>query len=203
MPQSPVIIPAGATTATISITLVDNTIFENLETLELTLGTPIGAILGTITSHTLTILDDDAVPTVSFVAANATVLEGSGNGSILVSLSSSTVETVVVPFTVTGTASVQWDSCTYSSGDQPGDRTWGITDAGSGSGAGCVPWNNHLSNLTGVSNGSGVALFPSTIPSDPSFRGLDLHVQAGVVDASIPRGFALTNALHLRVGDGE
>lgn len=48
----------------------------------------------------------------------------------------------------TGT-SISWNACNYT-GDQPGSAAWGIADANTGTGAGCMPWNNRLTNLTSI-----------------------------------------------------
>ena len=57
---SPVVISAGALEATVSIALFTNTASEQDETIILTLGSPSGAMLGTLITHTLTI--DSADP---------------------------------------------------------------------------------------------------------------------------------------------
>ena len=56
---SPAIIPAGSLTATIVITVNDDPLPEEDETVVVTLGTPTNARLGGITVHTATILDNE------------------------------------------------------------------------------------------------------------------------------------------------
>ncbi len=56
---SPVVIPAGNTSATITVTLLDDTVKEGDETIEITLGEIINGVAGTTTSITVTITDDD------------------------------------------------------------------------------------------------------------------------------------------------
>ena len=56
---SPIVIPAGATTGTITITLVDDATDEANETVILTLGTPTNAVLGAAAVDTATITDND------------------------------------------------------------------------------------------------------------------------------------------------
>ncbi|MEA3212589.1 MAG: large repetitive protein [Chthoniobacter sp.] len=70
---SPVIIHAGQTTGTITLTLVGDTTAEPSETVAVTLGTPSAGMLGTQTTHTATILDDEP-PTLSI--GDASVAEG-------------------------------------------------------------------------------------------------------------------------------
>ena len=52
-------IPAENTTATITVTINDDTAVEGDETVVLTLGTPDVGTLGAVTQHTLTITDND------------------------------------------------------------------------------------------------------------------------------------------------
>ena len=60
---SPLTIPIGQTSADISVILINDTTYESQdETLIITLGTPTNVTLGTTTTHTLTITDDDAAP---------------------------------------------------------------------------------------------------------------------------------------------
>jgi hypothetical protein len=59
---SPVTIPAGTTSATIEISVTDDSDVEDDETVVLSLGTPTGAALGTPSVHTATITDNDGVP---------------------------------------------------------------------------------------------------------------------------------------------
>ncbi len=61
-PGSSLIIPAGAVEAWIEFTVLDNTLDEPDKTVVVTLLSPVNARLGQLTSHTYTILDDDASP---------------------------------------------------------------------------------------------------------------------------------------------
>jgi acylphosphatase len=99
---SPITIPAGNTTGTITVTVVADGVAEPDETVIVTLGTPTNATLGATTVHTVTITGQ--VPTVSFTAAAQSVAEGVGTATITAQLSSSSAQTVTVPFTVGGTA---------------------------------------------------------------------------------------------------
>src|SRR5207302_544679 len=56
----------GQSTAVIPVSLVDDALYENNETVQLTLSNPTGATLGLNRVHTLTILDNDPPPSVSF-----------------------------------------------------------------------------------------------------------------------------------------
>jgi hypothetical protein len=58
---SPLVIPAGATSADITITINDDSTLEPDETLIIAMGTPVNATAGATTTHTLTILANDSI----------------------------------------------------------------------------------------------------------------------------------------------
>ncbi|MGQ0622026.1 MAG: Calx-beta domain-containing protein [Panacagrimonas sp.] len=99
-----VTIPAGETEVTLSLRLIDDGQREDAETVILHLDNPSGASLGSPASHTLTVLDDDGEPLVSFEAERSNYAEGEGLVTVGVMLSHATEQTVRVPFAVTGTA---------------------------------------------------------------------------------------------------
>ncbi|MHB8882716.1 MAG: choice-of-anchor Q domain-containing protein [Thermodesulfovibrionales bacterium] len=66
---SPVTIPAGSTTAIITVTVAPDSAVEADETVVLEMGSPSNALTGQITTHTLTITDDDAA-TIPVCATN-------------------------------------------------------------------------------------------------------------------------------------
>jgi hypothetical protein len=101
---SPILIPAGSTTATITLSIVDDPLFETNETVIVTLVTPTNAQLGVTYIHTATILDNDSPPTVRFASAGQNVAEGAGTLNIAVQLSAASGFPISVPFTITGTA---------------------------------------------------------------------------------------------------
>ena len=70
----------------------------------MTTGSLVDATDGAITTHTLTVIDDDATPTVTFDAGSATVDESAGTVTIGVTLSAASGRDVTVPYTVSGTA---------------------------------------------------------------------------------------------------
>jgi hypothetical protein len=102
--SSPVTIPAGSTTATITVTLIDDTSYEHDEAIAIALGTPTNATLGAQKVHTLLIVDNDPLPTVNFTLATQEAVENLGALSIVVELSAPSVQNVTVPFAATGTA---------------------------------------------------------------------------------------------------
>jgi hypothetical protein len=105
-PPSAVTIEAGETTATISVAITNDTTVEPNETVVLTLATPTGATLGTQTTHTLTIEDNDtsSSPTAQFAIASQSVGENAGQVQVVVQLSAPAAQEVTIPYTVGGTA---------------------------------------------------------------------------------------------------
>ena len=99
---SPLSIAAGNTTATITGTLISDP--GASQTLIFTLGTPTNATLGATTVNTLTITEPGITPSVQFSTASETIDESAGTFSITVALSASSIQTVSVPFTLSGTA---------------------------------------------------------------------------------------------------
>src|SRR5207247_271650 len=78
----------GVTSQNISIAVVNDTLDEDDETIQLALSSPTNATLGATTTHTYTILDDDPLPSLSI--NNVTVTEGNSgttNANFTVTLS--------------------------------------------------------------------------------------------------------------------
>ncbi|HEX4492043.1 MAG TPA: Calx-beta domain-containing protein [Acidimicrobiia bacterium] len=104
---------AGATTAIVSVPVVDDSVHESPETFELRVYQPDGVTIGD-GSGTGTILDDDRAPAVS--VGGASVVEGDGPGTELrfpVRLSAPSGTPIVVRFrTVAGTAAEGQDYTT-------------------------------------------------------------------------------------------
>lgn len=99
---SPLVIAINTSPTNLFVNALTDSSTEPSETVILTLGTPTNATLGTNTSHTVTIVNVPP-PTVSFISATSTVIEGS-NTSITLNLSSTFPATVTVPYTLSGTA---------------------------------------------------------------------------------------------------
>jgi len=94
----------GDTSKTIAISVINDTIDENDETVDITLSGPVNATLGTLSVHTHTILDNDGAPVVKFAAASSSGSEAVSPANLTVSLSAASSSTVTVNYTVTGTA---------------------------------------------------------------------------------------------------
>lgn len=98
---------AGETTQTFTVPLLNNDLNEPSETVQLALSNPNKATLGTPSNATLTINDDDPMPTVTFDAASYVVDEDAGTATITVILSGPSGQTTAVDYaTGDGTATV-------------------------------------------------------------------------------------------------
>ena len=96
------IIPAGQTTADISIPIINDILKEDNETIIITLSNPTNATLGSKTVYTYTIEDDDTYPTIEFNDATSSEKEDANTVNIPVSISTTYAEDVTVDYKVTG-----------------------------------------------------------------------------------------------------
>ena len=110
---------AGQTWSDIGVTVTDDALDEDDETVKVTLSDASNATISTATG-TGTITDDDPQPTVSMWATTASVGESAGTKDITVSLSEASGKEVTVPYTVssesTDTATASDDYTAVSSG---------------------------------------------------------------------------------------
>ncbi len=107
-----VVIPAGSTSATITIPVIGDTVYEGDETLTLTLTAATGATLANATA-TGTILNDDNEPSVSI--ANASVAEGnSGSTDLIFTLTASGTSDTDISVTYETTAGTATAGTDYS-----------------------------------------------------------------------------------------
>jgi hypothetical protein len=103
-------IPAGASSVTITIVAVDDTLVEGTETATLTIQPGTNYNVGTPNSVTLTLLDNDSGtvppnPTVTVVANDANASRvGPDNGAITITRSGSTTSALAVNYSLGGTA---------------------------------------------------------------------------------------------------
>ncbi len=123
----------GQISASISATIVNDTINESSETLILTLGTPTRATLGALIAHTITITDDDAAPLARFAAATRTIGENTGIVTLQVDLDRAGSGAITVPYTVAGTSNgadhtLVAGSLSITAGQLAGSVTFQVTD---------------------------------------------------------------------------
>ena len=106
-PSSPLTIPIGVTSATITVTPIDDSVVESAETVVATLLTGTGYTVGTPNSASVTIADDEPVVTID--ATDDAAAEPSETGTFTVTRTGSTTASLVVFYTVTGTATNSTD----------------------------------------------------------------------------------------------
>ncbi len=96
-------IPSGSLFGALSLQIIDDNYDEEDEVAVITLDSPVNAVIGANPSHTLTILDNDDPPQVSFFAANQIVSEEIGKFVTSLTLSEISGKEIVVPYTLSGT----------------------------------------------------------------------------------------------------
>ena len=90
-----VMVIAGHTFVDVPITIHEDDLYEGDETVVLTLANPVNAALGAITTHILTIQDDEPPPVISFTSPAQTMDEAGGSTFITVALSDAAGNPVV------------------------------------------------------------------------------------------------------------
>lgn len=123
--QNSVTIPAGATSASFTISAVGDAIDENDETLSVSIQSLVNANAGILNAATLTILDDDLPPTVTLAIDNPVLAEASGSAIVTATLSEPSGLEVVVTLGLTGSASSEDYSITGTSIVIPAGSTIG------------------------------------------------------------------------------
>lgn len=102
-----VTILAGGTSTSIHMTVVDDALDENDETVEVTLGAPTAGAntsLGASTVHTYTMTDNDAPPTITLSRGAASIAEAAGSTTLTATLSALSALPVTVNLSYSGTA---------------------------------------------------------------------------------------------------
>lgn len=109
---SPVVIPAGSASANIVITIIDDSMYEDSETVILTMGTPTNAEKDKTrpTVHTATIVDNDPPPVVTFTTDHQSGMEDVGTMTAVVQLNTVSSKDVTVPFSVSSASTASLGS---------------------------------------------------------------------------------------------
>ncbi|RKE03279.1 cadherin domain-containing protein [Marinifilum flexuosum] len=120
----------GETSKNISISdIIDDTLDEEDETIEVILTNPNNASLGTKQTHTYTILDNDDPPTVSFTTESQVSSNESGTMQITAELSEISGRDVSVDFSVNETSTASRGGIDYSIENSPLNFAAGSTSA--------------------------------------------------------------------------
>lgn len=101
---SPLVIPAGDVSGTVTVTVAEDLLDEDNETAIVTMGTPTNASKGSTDVHTVTITDDDPLPEVNWTSASQASVGESGTLTVTAEIDAVSGRDVTVPFVVTGTA---------------------------------------------------------------------------------------------------
>jgi hypothetical protein len=100
-----VTIAAGSATATVVVTPIDDVLVEGNETAILTISANAAYTVGSPSSATVTIADNDSLPTVTVTATDATASETAGDtGTFTITRTGSTTAALTVSYAMSGTA---------------------------------------------------------------------------------------------------
>jgi hypothetical protein len=107
-------IPAGSTSAFVTINNIADVLYEGNEFVEVTITTANNASIGSPSNVIMTINDDDAAPTVSISASPTSITEAAGTGDITVTLSaiSGLPTTVILSYSGTASNGIDYNSNT-------------------------------------------------------------------------------------------
>jgi hypothetical protein len=209
-------IPAGSTTGTVTITPIDDNIYEGSETVILTLASGTGYIVGSPSSATVTIADNDSAPVATIVATDATASETAGDtGTFTITLSRQSSVATYVIYTIGGTATNDYstigNSVTIPAGSTTGTVTITPVDDNVSEGGESVILT--LGNGTGYSVGSPssatvtIADKPLITWSNPAEIPYGTQLSASQLNATanVPGTFAYTPDVGtaLDVGDSQ
>jgi hypothetical protein len=201
IPNSGLFFPAGSTTGSLTIELLDDNRFEGIipETIIATLQAVPQITLGTSLEHTISISDNDAAPTVSFAGRTQSRREGE-TALLTVVLSGETDLDVTVPFTVSGAAdgadySTIPGSVTLLAGQRTADVSFSITDDTLGEPSELIQLD--LGTPTNASLASGDAVLAHTvfIPGNdaPIIRFASTGTKIDEANATVPVTVSLSN----------
>ncbi|HQP33737.1 MAG TPA: Calx-beta domain-containing protein, partial [Polyangiaceae bacterium] len=103
--NEPVTIPSGQISGVVTVSIADDLVAEGTEDFLVSITNPIGATLGTPESTTVTIVDNEPVPTVAFFTAAQPVDENAGSIGLTVVVSGPSSHDISVDYTtLDGTA---------------------------------------------------------------------------------------------------
>ncbi|KPA18747.1 Na-Ca exchanger/integrin-beta4 domain protein, partial [Candidatus Magnetomorum sp. HK-1] len=110
-------ITAGNTTASFTCNITDDSIDESLEIVNVELGNFVNVSAGATTAVSLSIVDNDASPSISWNTSGETVTENSGSVTFTATLATTSGQNVSFAYTVTPGTATSGDDYTLSSGE--------------------------------------------------------------------------------------
>jgi Calx-beta domain/Matrixin/IPT/TIG domain len=102
-------IPAGSTSASITLSSVSDALDEMDETVIIDISSVTNAAESGTQQQTVTITDDDAAPTVTLSTGAASIAEAAGSTTVTATLSAASGQAVMVTLSLSGTATVTTD----------------------------------------------------------------------------------------------
>ncbi len=109
-------VAANASSVKIPVGIIEDTEHESDETVTLTLTSGTGYTVGSTNVHTLTIMDNDEKPQVSFASATGSVGEDDGTHHVAIAISSALAAPLTLNYTLGGTATENADYSITGSG---------------------------------------------------------------------------------------
>ena len=109
MSTSPLEIPVGWTQGTIQVLIQDDVLDENTEDILISLDSIENGLLGTVTSHQITIQDNDLPPEVYFPSVGKSVMECDGSVTVSVEMNKPSLYDVTIPLYLSGSAVLNTD----------------------------------------------------------------------------------------------
>ncbi|MDD3276347.1 MAG: Calx-beta domain-containing protein, partial [Kiritimatiellales bacterium] len=99
-----IVIPAGSTSRTMTLTAMQDSLDEDNETIIVDISSVVNATESGMQQQTVSITDDDPAPTVTLSLSNASISEAGGAATVRATLSSLSSKTVTVNLAFSGTA---------------------------------------------------------------------------------------------------
>lgn len=109
MTTSPLEIPVGWTQGTLQVIIQDDILDESTEDILISFGEIEHGLAGSVTTHHITIKDNDVPPEVFFASTSKTAVEGGGYVTVDVKLNKPSLSEVTIPLLLSGTAELTND----------------------------------------------------------------------------------------------
>ncbi len=129
-----IVIPAGSTSGTVTITAVQDALDEDDETVIVDIASVDNAIEASAQQVTTTIIDDDNAPNVTLSVNNASIAENGGVATVTAEIDAPSALPVTVTLAYSGTASLGGTDATTAAGSNANSATEIVIPAGSTSG---------------------------------------------------------------------